>query len=100
MSDHVHLVIIPRKADELSWSVLACSDSPSCVWLRLQRYHDTVQVSYSLDSEKWAMIRLAFFPPDVPVKIGMMAAAPGKEPFEVTFDHFSISALDSPPRDE
>lgn len=82
------------------WSVLARTDSPSCIWLRLQRYHDTVQVSYSLDSEKWAMIRLAFFPPDVPVKIGMMAAAPGKEPFEVTFDHFSISALDSPPKDE
>jgi uncharacterized protein len=46
------------------------------------------------------MIRLAYFPPNVPVKIGMVAAAPGKEPFEVTFDHFSISALHSPPKED
>jgi len=46
------------------------------------------------------MIRLAYFPPQVPVKIGMMAAAPGKEALEVTFDHFSISPLDSPPQED
>jgi regulation of enolase protein 1 (concanavalin A-like superfamily) len=68
--------------------------------LRLQRYHDTVQISYSLDNQKWAMLRLAYFPPQVPVKIGMLAAAPGQEAFEVTFDHFSIGALDSPPKED
>jgi regulation of enolase protein 1 (concanavalin A-like superfamily) len=82
------------------WSVLARSDNPAFIWLRLQRYNDTVQISYSLDNQEWAMIRLAFFPPQVPVKIGMVAAAPGKEPFEVTFDHFSIGALLSPPKED
>jgi regulation of enolase protein 1 (concanavalin A-like superfamily) len=81
------------------WSVLARSDSPAFIWLRLQRYQDTVQVSYSLDNQEWSMIRLAFFPPEVPVRIGMVAAAPGKEPLEVTFDHFSIAALHSPPKE-
>ena len=81
------------------WSVLSRTDNPPFIWLRLQRYNDTVQVSYSLDGQKWSMIRLAYFPPDVPVKIGMVAAAPGKEDFEVKFDHFSLTPLDAPPRE-
>ena len=68
--------------------------------MRLQRYNDTVQISYSLDGQKWSMIRLAYFPPHVPVQIGMVAAAPGKQPFQVSFDHFSISALNSPPKED
>jgi regulation of enolase protein 1 (concanavalin A-like superfamily) len=82
------------------WSVLPLPENPPCIWLRLQRYHDTVQVSYSRDNEKWSMIRLAYFPPQVTVKIGMMAAAPGKEPLEVTFDHFQIGPLDAPPQED
>lgn len=82
------------------WSVLPLPDNPPSIWLRLQRYHDTVQVSYSHDDEKWKMIRLAYFPPQTTVKIGMMAAAPGKEPLEVTFDHFQISPLDAPPQED
>jgi hypothetical protein len=30
--------------------------------------------------------------------MGMMAAAPGKEVLEVTFDHFSIGHLNLPPQ--
>ncbi len=52
------------------WSVLSRPDNPAFLWLRLQRYNDTVQVSYSLDGQEWSMIRLAFFPPQKPVKIG------------------------------
>jgi uncharacterized protein len=79
--------------------VLACSDDPAVLWLRMQRDHDTVTVSYSRDNQEWSMIRLAYFPPQVPVKIGMMAAAPGKEALQVTFDHFSIAPLHSPPEE-
>jgi uncharacterized protein len=82
------------------WSVLSRTDNPPFIWLRLQRYNDTVQVSYSLDGQKWSMIRLAYFPSDVPVKIGMVAAAPGKEDFEVKFDYFSITPLNAPPRED
>jgi uncharacterized protein len=82
------------------WSVLGCHDNPAFLWLRMQRYHDTVQVSYSRDNQEWSMIRLAYFPPQVRVKIGMMAAAPGKEALQVTFDHFSIGPLNSPPLED
>jgi uncharacterized protein len=82
------------------WSVLPRSDDPAFIWLRLQRYNDTVQVSYSPDNEKWTMIRLAYFPPNIAVKIGMMAGAPGKEPLEVVFEHFSIAVLEAPPNED
>ena len=30
----------------------------------------------------------------------MVAAAPGKQPFQVTFDHFSIQPLNSAPKED
>jgi regulation of enolase protein 1 (concanavalin A-like superfamily) len=79
--------------DVSDWSVIPRTDSPKFIWLRLQRHRDTVRIDYSLDHAAWSMLRLAYFPPDVPVKIGMVAAAPGKEDFEVTFDHFKVGPL-------
>lgn len=68
------------------------------VEIRIDERH--VQVSYSADSQKWSMIRLAHFPPGVPVKIGMVAVAPGKKDFEVKFDQFSIALLSAPPQED
>jgi uncharacterized protein len=83
--------VVTREVSD--WSVITRSDSPASIWLRLQRHGDAVQIEYSLDDESWSMVRLAYFPPTVPVKIGMVAAAPGKESFSVTFDHFSVTPL-------
>lgn len=75
------------------WSVVPRTDSPKSVWLRLKRKNDFVQVEYSFDDKEFHMLRLAYFPPKVKVQIGMVAAAPGKENFSVTFDHFSVTPL-------
>jgi regulation of enolase protein 1 (concanavalin A-like superfamily) len=91
-------VVVTRQFSD--WSILPHTGNPEFLWLRLQRFNDTVQISYSHDNREWRMMRLAFFSPLVPVKIGMLAAAPGKEAFEVTFDHFSIEPLDSPPQED
>lgn len=85
--------------DFSDWSVLPTVDNPASIWMRMQRFNDTVQISYALDEQKWSMIRLAYFPAQVPVKIGMVAAAPGKQSFEVRFDDFSIMPLNTPPAD-
>ncbi|MCU1323198.1 MAG: hypothetical protein JWM43_2847 [Acidobacteriaceae bacterium] len=79
--------------DYSDWSVIPRTDSPNFIWLRLQRRGDAVQIEYSLDDTSWSMLRLAYFPPNVPVQIGMVAAAPGKQEFEVTFDHFTVGPL-------
>jgi regulation of enolase protein 1 (concanavalin A-like superfamily) len=40
-----------------------------------------------IHTRQWTMmIRLAHFPEEVPVKIGMVTAAPGKQSFEIHFD--------------
>lgn len=79
--------------DLSDWSVIERADNPAFVWLRLQRCGDAVQIDYSLDNVTWSMLRLAYFPPKVPVKIGMVAAAPGKQDFEASFDHFTIGPV-------
>ena len=83
--------VVTREVSD--WSVVTRSDNPASIWLRLQRHGDAVQIEYSLDNETWSMVRLAYFPPSVAVKIGMVAAAPGKESFSVTFDHFTVTPL-------
>ena len=90
--------VVTRKVSD--WSVNPRNDSPPFLWLRLQRHGDAVQISSSLDGQTWTMFRMAYFPPDVPVKIGMVAAAPGKQSFEATFDHFQVGPLRDLPKEE
>ncbi|WP_216841110.1 DUF1349 domain-containing protein [Acidobacterium sp. S8] len=79
--------------DVSDWSVVPRTDSPEAVWLRLTRKDDFVQIEYSFNGTTFEMLRLAYFPPKVKVQIGMVAAAPGKQNFSVSFDHFSIKTL-------
>lgn len=72
------------------WSVVPRHDSPESIWLKLLRKGDYVQISYSFDGKKFEMLRLAYFPPKVKAQIGLVAAAPGKKPFEVTFHNFKV----------
>ncbi len=90
--------VVTRKVSD--WSVVTRNDSPEYIWLKLQRHGDAVQISSSLDGQTWTMFRMAYFPPAVPVKIGMVAAAPGKQDFEVTFDHFTVGPLTELPKEE
>jgi regulation of enolase protein 1 (concanavalin A-like superfamily) len=83
--------VVTREVSD--WSVVPRTDSPESVWLQMTRKGDFVQIEYSFDGKKYNMLRLAYFPPRVKVQIGMVAAAPGKESFPVTFDHFTVTPL-------
>jgi regulation of enolase protein 1 (concanavalin A-like superfamily) len=75
------------------WSVVPRTDSPEAIWLKLFRKADFVQIEYSFDNMDFNMLRLAFFPSEVEVQIGPVAAAPGKESFEVVFEDFEVKKL-------
>jgi regulation of enolase protein 1 (concanavalin A-like superfamily) len=75
------------------WSVVPRHDSPKSIWLKLLRKGDFVEIKYSFDNKKFDMLRLAYFPPKVKAMIGMVAAAPGKLPFDVTFEDFKITPV-------
>lgn len=83
--------VVTREVSD--WSVVPRHDSPAAIWLKLLRKGDYVEISYSFDGVKYEMLRLAYFPPDVGVGIGVVAAAPGKEAFEVMFEDFEVKAL-------
>jgi uncharacterized protein len=76
------------------WSVIQQSDNPAEVWFKLKRQKDYVEISHSFDNKDFAMLRLAYFPPNVPVQIGMMCAAPDGKGFSIEFDNFEIQTTE------
>ncbi|GIH24437.1 hypothetical protein Aph01nite_27470 [Acrocarpospora phusangensis] len=83
-------VVVTREVSD--WSVQPAPGSPSSVTIDLHREGDAVTVRYGLDgAEPTNMIRLAYFPPQVPALAGAMAAAPVGKGFEVRFSKVSIS---------
>ena len=83
--------VVTREVSD--WSVVPRHDSPKSVWLKLLRKGDYVEIKYSFDGQKFDMLRLAYFPPNVKAEIGMVAAAPGKLSFPVTFENFKVEAV-------
>lgn len=87
---NVSAVVTHKTSD---WSVVPRHDSPAAIWLKLTRKGDFVQVEYSFDEQTYQMLRLAYFQPKVKVQIGVVAAAPGKLPFEAKFSDFKVEKL-------
>ncbi|WP_420150227.1 DUF1349 domain-containing protein [Spirosoma sp.] len=84
---HVSAVVTREFSD---WSVCPQSNDQPSIFLRLTRQNDSVRIDYSFDDFTYQMLRLAYFTPEVPVQIGMMAAAPDGRGFDVTFEQFSV----------
>lgn len=81
--------VVTREVSD--WSVVPRQDSPPSVWLKLLRKGDYVEIRYSFDNKKYDMLRLAYFPPDVKVQIGIVAAAPGEKSFAVVAEEFKVT---------
>lgn len=88
---HVSAVVTREVSD---WSVARPDYNPPFVYLRLTRQGDSVRIDYSFDDFTYQMLRLAYFPPDVSVLVGPMAAAPDDGGFSVTFEQFSVLSID------
>jgi regulation of enolase protein 1 (concanavalin A-like superfamily) len=72
------------------WSVAPAEESSTSIWLKLLRKADFVQVEYSFDGANYLLLRIAYFPAQLNVQVGLMAAAPGREGFDVVFEDFKI----------
>ena len=75
------------------WSVVQRTDNPPFIWISLMRKDDFVEIKYSFDSTNFSMLRLAYFPPTVPVQIGIMCAAPDGKGFPVIFENLIIETI-------
>ncbi len=72
------------------WSVVELKQKPQAVWLKAIRRLDAIEMQYSLDGESFTMLRLAWFPDNTPVMVGLMAASPDGEGFKALFEDFSL----------
>jgi uncharacterized protein len=84
---NISAVVTHQKSD---WSMVELPDVPPAVWLKIKRQLDAVEMLYSLDGQEFKMYRLAYFPDNTPLMVGMMAASPDGQGFEATFDDFTI----------
>lgn len=78
--------------DYSDWSVVAFPTNPNTLWLRVKREGITIEVSYSLDGERYQLLRQAYFPSTPAVQVGLMCASPLGSGFAVTFDNFTVEA--------
>ncbi len=76
--------------DHSDWSVVALAPAPSALWLRLTRHADTLEVYFSPDGAKYAMLRQAYLPMGGTVMVGPMCASPVGNGFEVVFEKFAL----------
>jgi hypothetical protein len=76
--------------DYSDWSILPLKPAPPHIFLRVKRDLHTLEVSYSPDGETYTLIRQAFLTTEETVDVGLMAAAPKGEGFEVAFEGFTI----------
>lgn len=87
---HASAVVTREYSD---WSVVPLPQNPPAIWLRVTRKESTVEVHYSLDSQQYTMLRLAYLPLAETIDVGVMCASPDGEGFPVTFEGFGIRPL-------
>jgi len=75
------------------WSILDPPTATDTVWIKAVRRVDSVEISFSTDGEHYQMMRLAYFPSECPVMVGLVAASPDGHGFDARFRHFQVRHL-------
>ncbi|TDS12929.1 DUF1349 domain-containing protein [Sphingobacterium paludis] len=75
------------------WSIIPVEKDVPFVWIKALRRLDAIEIFYSFDDVNYTMMRNAWMQDNSPVKVGVMAASPDGEGFEVKFEHFTIKHL-------
>lgn len=78
--------------DWSDWSVLPLAERPAGpIHLRITRLVETLMVDYSLDGERFDMVRLGYLPMGEAVEVGPMACSPVGQGFDAVFSGFAIT---------
>ena len=82
------------------WSVIALDKPVDYIWIKAVRRRDAIEIFYSFDDVNYYMMRNAWMEANRPVKIGMFAACPDGDGFNVNFSNFSVTHLPDAVRTE
>lgn len=81
--------VVTREVSD--WSVVPLAEPAEKVTLKAVRAGDSVTISYGLNgAPPSAMLRLAYFPPELSVLAGVMCASPTGKGFATRFENISI----------
>ncbi|ERT07905.1 hypothetical protein M595_2145 [Lyngbya aestuarii BL J] len=84
-------VVVTR--DYSDWSVVPLPQNPEWIILRLKRNAEAVEVEYSLDGDRYNLLRLAYLSDTEKLQVGLMCASPDGKGFSVTFEELKFSEL-------
>lgn len=90
-------VVTHRTSD---WSVIALDRPVDFIWIKAVRRLDAIEIFYSFDDVEYHMMRNAWMEANRPVKIGMFAACPDGDGFNVSFSGFKVTHLPDKVRTE
>jgi uncharacterized protein len=76
--------------DFSDWSTMEDLSQTGPVYWRVVRKKDSLEAQCSKDGEKFMTIRQGYFPANVPVKVGVMCAAPEGQGFDAVFDQLML----------
>ncbi|MDE6368014.1 MAG: DUF1349 domain-containing protein [Muribaculaceae bacterium] len=82
------------------WSVIALDKPVDYIWIKAVRRRDAIEIFYSFDDVNYYMMRNAWMEANRPIKIGMFAACPDGNGFNVNFSNFSVTHLPDAVRTE
>lgn len=73
------------------WSVSPYYGNLPHIWMKVVRNKDFVEIQYASDDLSYNLLRIAYLAPSDSLMVGMMAASPDGEGFEVMFSHLQIT---------
>jgi uncharacterized protein len=76
--------------DFSDWSTMEDLSQTGPVYWRVVRKKDSLEAQCSKDGDKFMTIRQGYFPANVPVKVGVMCAAPEGQGFDAVFDQLML----------
>ncbi|MDF5718296.1 MAG: DUF1349 domain-containing protein [Rhizonema sp. NSF051] len=88
--DGVLQVIVVVTHDYSDVSVVSIPQNLSSIWMRVIRQGLALEVLYSLDGEKYTMLRMAHLTSVETVSAGVMCASPTGNGFNTTFEGFKV----------
>jgi len=76
--------------DFSDWSISPVSENPVSVWIRAKRTKECIETFYSVDRTNFIQIRQGYLSEAPTLQVGIMAAAPTGEGFDVVFEELDI----------
>ncbi|MBD2102673.1 DUF1349 domain-containing protein [Leptolyngbya sp. FACHB-261] len=77
--------------DYSDWSVTPLLTPPPSLRLRVERRKEAIHISYVDANSKYALFRLAYFPTEQEVQVGIMCASPEGDGYEAIFDNYQLT---------